>query len=236
MRARPLERLAAASNFLASPYARSACVQQFHKEAGRQPQRAAVLRADSAQHYHWPDPRSPALFCVCAADMESMGWTLGKELGSGHFAKVYLVTRKTDGVEAACKIIKKPKELKKRALVAMEHKILTEVEHPSVVKCYDAFETGARRASRASAQRRRSRPRLSTRPAVLRAVHSAAQTIPRSSPLTPACSPRVLATLPCADDRLYLFMECMYGGELFDRIVDLGHFTEKMAQDVSFKL
>ena len=39
-----------------------------------------------------------------------------------------------------------------------------------------------------------------------------------------------------ADDRLYLFMECMYGGELFDRIVDLGHFTEKMAQDVTFKL
>ena len=67
-------------------------------------------------------------------------------------------------------------------------------------------------------------------------MHSAAQTIPRSSPLTPACSPRVLANLPCADDRLYLFMECMYGGELFDRIVDLGHFTEKMAQDVSFKL
>ena len=46
----------------------------------------------------------------------------------------------------------------------------------------------------------------------------------------------MLANLPCADDRLYLFMECMYGGELFDRIVDLGHFTEKMAQDVSFKL
>lgn len=72
-----------------------------------------------------------------------MGWTLGKELGSGHFAKVYLCTRKSDGAEAACKIIKKPKELKKRALVAMEHKILTEVEHPYVVKCYDAFETGA---------------------------------------------------------------------------------------------
>ena len=39
-----------------------------------------------------------------------------------------------------------------------------------------------------------------------------------------------------ADDRLYLFMECMYGGELFDRIVDMGHFTEKMAQDVCYKL
>ena len=38
-----------------------------------------------------------------------MGWTLGKELGSGHFAKVKLVTRKSDGQQAACKIIKKPK-------------------------------------------------------------------------------------------------------------------------------
>ena len=135
--------------------------------------------------------------------MESMGWMLGKELGSGHFAKVKLVTRRSDGQQAACKIIKKPKgaanplgynrecapsgprcldscaELKKRALVANEHKILTEIDDPYVVKCYDAFET---------------------------------------------------------DDKLYLFMELMDGGELFDRIVEMGHFTEAMAQDVTFKL
>ena len=113
-------------------------------------------------------------------DMESMGWSINlKELGSGHFAKVYLVTRKTDGVKAACKVIKKPKELKKRQLVAMEHKILTEIDHPYVVKCYDAFET---------------------------------------------------------DDKLYLFMELMEGGELFDKIVDMGHFTEDMAKDVTYKV
>ena len=79
-----------------------------------------------------------------------MGWTLGKELGSGHFAKVYLCTRKSDGAEAACKIIKKPKELKKRALVAMEHKILTEVEHPYVVKCYDKAQGLSRSNSKRS--------------------------------------------------------------------------------------
>lgn len=44
-----------------------------------------------------------------AADMKALGWTLGKELGSGHFAKVKLVTRDSDGVTAAVKIIKKPK-------------------------------------------------------------------------------------------------------------------------------
>ena len=44
-----------------------------------------------------------------AADIKKMGWTLGKELGSGHFAKVKLVTRDSDGTTAALKIIKKPK-------------------------------------------------------------------------------------------------------------------------------
>jgi serine/threonine protein kinase len=37
------------------------------------------------------------------------GWTITKELGSGHFAKVKLGTRNHDGLKAAIKIIKKPK-------------------------------------------------------------------------------------------------------------------------------
>ncbi len=42
-------------------------------------------------------------------DLDKLGWSLGKELGSGHFAKVKLATRKSDGITAAVKIIKKPK-------------------------------------------------------------------------------------------------------------------------------
>ena len=62
-----------------------------------------------------------------------------------------------------------------------------------------------------------------------------------SIPPTPSPASLFLARLPVvfvrgADDRMYLFMELMSGGELFDRIVDMGHFTEKMAQDVTFKL
>jgi len=38
------------------------------------------------------------------------------------------------------------------------------------------------------------------------------------------------------DDRLYLVMELMEGGELFDKIVDMGHFTEKQAADATLKL
>ena len=58
-----------------------------------------------------------------------MGWTLGKELGSAwlgwpdwvdrkrgfDFAKVKLVTRKSDGLQSACKIIKKPKGAPRRS-------------------------------------------------------------------------------------------------------------------------
>ena len=120
------------------------------------------------------------------SDIEKCGWSLtvdgkepGKELGSGHFAKVRLAQRKSDGLKAACKIIKKPKDLKKKALVGEEHKILTKVTHPYVVACYEAFET---------------------------------------------------------DERMYLFLELMTGGELFDRIVDQGFFTEDQAKDVTFKL
>jgi calcium/calmodulin-dependent protein kinase I len=113
------------------------------------------------------------------ADFKSMGWEVGKELGSGHFAKVKLATRVSDKQQAACKIIEKPKTQKKKDLVANEHKVLTSIDHPYCVKCFDAFET---------------------------------------------------------DDRLYLFMELMEGGELFDRIVDMGHFTEQMAQEAVYKL
>ena len=38
------------------------------------------------------------------------------------------------------------------------------------------------------------------------------------------------------DDKIYLMLELMEGGELFDRIVDMGHFTEEMAADVTYKL
>jgi len=111
--------------------------------------------------------------------MKAKGWTLGKELGSGHFAKVRLATRDSDGMQAALKIIKKPKELKKQVTVENEKKILLSVDHPHIVKCYDSVET---------------------------------------------------------DDKMYLMLELCPGGELFDRIVDMGHFTEAQAAEVTFKL
>jgi len=38
------------------------------------------------------------------------------------------------------------------------------------------------------------------------------------------------------DKRMYFFMELMEGGELFDRIVAVGHFSEAEAKDLTYKL
>jgi calcium/calmodulin-dependent protein kinase I len=106
------------------------------------------------------------------------GWELGKELGSGHFAKVRLCTNQASGQVAAVKIIKKPKG-SKLAIIKSEVDILKSIDHPYIVKCFEAVDS---------------------------------------------------------PDKMYLVMEIMKGGELFDRIVDKGHFTEGDAVDVTAKL
>ena len=42
------------------------------------------------------------------AEIEKLGWTVGKTLGEGAFGLVKLVDRKSDGQQAACKIIAMP--------------------------------------------------------------------------------------------------------------------------------
>jgi len=76
------------------------------------------------------------------------------------------------------KIIKKPKG-SKLAIIKSEVDILKSVEHPYIVRCFDAIDS---------------------------------------------------------PDKMYLVMEIMKGGELFDRIVDKGHFTEADAAGVTAKL
>ena len=38
------------------------------------------------------------------------------------------------------------------------------------------------------------------------------------------------------DTSVFLFLELMSGGELFDKIIEMGSFTESMAADISYKL
>jgi len=91
---------------------------------------------------------------------------------------VRLCTNTTTGQVAAVKIIKKPKG-SKLAIIKSEVDILKSVEHPYIVRCFDAIDS---------------------------------------------------------PDKMYLVMEIMKGGELFDRIVDKGHFTEADAAGVTAKL
>ena len=113
------------------------------------------------------------------AEVEARGWKVGKELGQGAFGKVMLVTRESDGQQAAVKIVKKPTQESKMKVVKMEEKILKSVSHPSIVACFDVFET---------------------------------------------------------EKNMYFIMELMSGGELFDRIVKIGSFTEKMAKELTVKM
>lgn len=103
---------------------------------------------------------------------------IGKELGSGHFSRVKLATRKADGLKCAIKIMKKPAPGKK-VQFDTEVEIMRRIDHPTIVKLFDVFET---------------------------------------------------------DDKVYLVMELLTGGELFDRIVDVGHFSEKDAAEMTTKL
>mmetsp|Transcript_18315 Transcript_18315/g.53410 ORF Transcript_18315/g.53410 Transcript_18315/m.53410 type:complete len:319 (+) Transcript_18315:62-1018(+) len=105
-------------------------------------------------------------------------YEIGKELGSGHFSRVKLATRKADGLKCAIKIMKKPAPGKK-VQFDTEVEIMRRIDHPTIVKLFEVFET---------------------------------------------------------DDKVYLVMELLTGGELFDRIVDVGHFTEKDAASMTKKL
>lgn len=99
----------------------------------------------------------------------------------------------------------------------MEHRILIEADHPYVVKCCKLSPSHLFDA--------RVRTRTRTRS-------------PFAMPLASMYQSSIAMADDAyeTDDRMYLFLEIMEGGELFDRIVDMGHFTEKSAQDVTYKL
>ena len=124
-------------------------------------------------------PAKPKDSAEADAEITKLGWTVGKTLGEGAFGLVKLVTRNSDGLGAACKIIARPSNLKDMESIEKEYHIMKECDHPYIVKCYEACKT---------------------------------------------------------EGRIYLFLELMSGGELFDQIIAMGNFTEPMAADLSWKL
>jgi len=99
-----------------------------------------------------------------------------EKLGTGSFATVKRVVRKSDKEAFACKIIRKNKLNKEElAVVHDEVEIMQRVEHKHCVRLFEIYETSS---------------------------------------------------------KLYMVMEILTGGELFDRIVAKGSYSEKEAADV----
>ena len=107
-------------------------------------------------------------------------YTFKEELGRGAFSIVKLAVSKNNGDKVAVKVIDKSKmsdQYKKN--LQMETEILKKVDHPSIIKMLEIFET---------------------------------------------------------DDYLFLVMELVTGGELFDKIVEKGCYTEKEAAILVHKI
>ena len=102
-------------------------------------------------------------------------YILGDRLGEGSFGVVRKAVRRTTGEEVAVKTIEKHKLASEElASLQLETEILSQIDHPNVVKTFEIFDES---------------------------------------------------------DRLYIVMEVMTGGELFDRIVEKDHYSEKEAAD-----
>jgi len=98
-----------------------------------------------------------------------------KMIGEGSFAKVYLVKRKSDGMELAAKTFDKSllaKVDKAKASLINEINIMRKLENDNIIKLYDVYEN---------------------------------------------------------ESYIYLILELLHGGELFERIIKKGIYTEKDA-------
>jgi len=103
-------------------------------------------------------------------------YALGEILGEGMDGEVRKAVHKTNGQQCAVKIISKTAmDEDEIAALTNEINILSEIDHPNVVKLYEAFET---------------------------------------------------------DEKLYIVLELMEGGELFDRIIESEFFSENEAKEV----
>ena len=71
------------------------------------------------------------------------GYTIEKLIGRGSYAKVFLVTKKSDGQQYAMKVLKKWEIESKRDVkrIFIEKDIIQNIEHPFIVKCYSTFQT-----------------------------------------------------------------------------------------------
>jgi Protein kinase domain/PH domain len=68
-------------------------------------------------------------------------YTLGKVIGKGSYGEVFLGVDKLTNETCAVKIIRKnPSNRKQKKFIERERAIMTQVDHPNIVKTYDVFE------------------------------------------------------------------------------------------------
>lgn len=68
-------------------------------------------------------------------------YILGKVIGKGSYGEVFLGTDKVSKETCAVKIIKKnPSNRKQKKFIERERAIMTQVDHPNIVKTFDVFE------------------------------------------------------------------------------------------------
>eukprot|EP01054_Gregarina_sp_Poly1_P000837 Gregarina_sp_Poly_1__836@NODE_11_length_23386_cov_122_075861_g9_i0_p2_GENE_NODE_11_length_23386_cov_122_075861_g9_i0NODE_11_length_23386_cov_122_075861_g9_i0_p2_ORF_typecomplete_len1414_score170_58Pkinase/PF00069_25/4_1e73Pkinase/PF00069_25/6_4e03Pkinase_Tyr/PF07714_17/1_1e52Kinaselike/PF14531_6/5_1e17Kdo/PF06293_14/1_2e12Pkinase_fungal/PF17667_1/9_5e10RIO1/PF01163_22/4_3e09WaaY/PF06176_11/2_1e07APH/PF01636_23/3_3e06Haspin_kinase/PF12330_8/0_0015YrbLPhoP_reg/PF10707_9/0_0018Seadorna_VP7/PF07387_ len=73
-------------------------------------------------------------------DFADQGYDLLKEIGSGQFGRVYLVTRFSDGEQLIAKIVDLSNlERGDKERAAQEVNVMQQLTHPHIVKCWDAF-------------------------------------------------------------------------------------------------
>jgi len=123
-----------------------------------------------------------ALSNFCVLNQYGLNFVNVKVIGKGSFAKVYLVKRKTDGVNLAVKTFDKAallKQDKAKASLISEINIMRRLDHESIIKLHDVYES---------------------------------------------------------ENHVYLVQEVLHGGELFDRIVKKGQYTERDACTLMTKL
>lgn len=189
------------------------------------------------------------MFCEHFTDVEAL-YTVGRKLGVGNFAKVVQASCNfampqhglRAGAQVAVKIVKKPSRVSvdKVEMLQAEIDVLRTIDHPNLVRLYEVHETAAKlylvmELCTGGAARRAPRARRAKRPSPGRARgrRPSFRAIPHTAPAL-TCTRRTRATPHDHGHRRRAPFPLP--GELFDKIVTLGKYTEEDARLFAFKL